>query len=272
MRIRSPAGDLAYGERHTGDTGGKRSELLKDLLDVLGEKSVRLKVFADLEKQFSIFVEETVLKGGLLPEQEFLLEAISSPAAELNLYLDKIFAVERVNRQVLRLFLKLFPSDMEVFYLKLDQRMQDTEFLASVIESVCQASSPLAINILEYVYKGANELVKIESLEGMRRIGKVDTDFLMRQLDTDSFSLRSKLISVLILDSKIRKDVLGLLFDIPGLMGSKNGLLIENMQIACDLHFTEAAESLKGLSRRRFFWNRKLRAKALQILKEWNVS
>lgn len=248
-------------------------ELLKDLLDVLcGKRSSGSKVFADLEKKFSIFVEEIALKGGLLPEQEFLLEVVSSPAAELNLYLDKIFAVEKVNRQILRLFLRLFSSDMEVFYLKLDQRIQDTEFLASMIESVCQASSPLAISILEYIYKGANELVKIESLEGMRRIGKIDTAFLMKQLDTDSFSLRSKLISVLILDNKLRKDVLNLLFDIPGFMGSKNDLLIENMQIACDLHFTEAAESLKGLSRRRFFWNKKLRAKALQILKEWNVS
>jgi len=63
-----------------------------------------------------------------------------------------------------------------------------------------------------------------------------------------------------------------MLFKVSGFLGSKNELLIENMKIIFDLHFVEAAVCIKDLSRRRFFWNKKLRDKANWILKEWNVN
>ena len=62
-----------------------------------------------------------------------------------------------------------------------------------------------------------------------------------------------------------------MLFKIPSFYGRKNELLIENMQIVFDLGLIEAAGYIRDLSRRRFFWNRKLRDKANQILKEWNA-
>ena len=247
--------------------------LLKDLRDVLlKRKNEVLKPLVDLGKKIASFVENIALKGDLPPEQEFLLELISFPGEELNLYLDKIFAVEKVNKQILSLFLRLFPADMEIFYIKIDQQIQDTEFLASLINALSQIDSPAAINILEYIYPRANELVKIESLEAMRKLKKVDADFLVKQLNTDSIPLRSQLISVLMLDAQAKDIVLGLLFKFPSFMGSKNKLLIENMQIVFGLHFVEAAGWIKELSRRKFFWNKQLRNKAIQILKEWNVS
>jgi len=247
--------------------------LLKDFRDVLVKrKKEGIAPCVDLGKKVSSFVENMALKGELAAEQEFLLDLVYSAGEEINLYLDKIFATEKVNKQVLSLFLKLFPADMEVFYIKIDQKIQDTEFLASLIDALSQVESPLAINILEYIYSGANELVKIESLEAMRKLNKVDSVFLIRQLNTDSFPLRSQLVSVLMLDAKIKDNLLELLFKFPSFMGSKNELLIENMQIVFDLHFIEASGWIKELSRRRFFWNKQLRNKATQILKGWNVS
>jgi hypothetical protein len=43
------------------------------------------------------------------------------------------------------------------------------------------------------------------------------------------------------------------------------------MQIVFDLGLIEAAGRIHDLSRRRFFWNRELRVKAKQVLKEWNA-
>jgi hypothetical protein len=73
------------------------------------------------------------------------------------------------------------------------------------------------------------------------------------------------------LDPQAKGTVLNLLFKIPSPFGTKNKFLIENMQIVYELGFTEAAEGIRDLSGKRFFWNIQLRNKAKQILKEWNV-
>ena len=190
----------------------------------------------------------------------------------MNLYLDKIFTVEKVNKHILGLFLRLFQENLDVFNARLDQRLQDTEFLASLIDALSQIDASTTIKILEYIYSGANELIKFEVLKAMRKLKKIDSAFLIRQLNTNSFLLRSEIISLLLLDTKVRNGILALLFKIPSFLGSKNALLIENMQIAFDLHFTEAAVCIKDLSHRKFFWNSQLRNRANQILKGWNVS
>ncbi|MDD5116897.1 MAG: hypothetical protein PHW98_07605 [Candidatus Omnitrophica bacterium] len=249
------------------------TDLLKDIRDVLKKREEEyIQPCIDLKKKIAAFVENVTLKGDLPAEQEFLLDMISSAGEELNLYLDKIFVPEKVNKQVLGLFLRLFTADMEVFYVKLDQGIQDTEFLASLIDSLSQIDSPVSINILKYIYSAANELIKSQSLKAMHKLGKVDADFLKKQLTTNSVTLRSNLVSVLMLDAKAKSDTLEVLFGFPSFMGSKNKLLIENMQIVFELNFTEAAVYIKEFGRRRFFWNRQLRDKAAQILREWNVN
>ena len=249
------------------DTG-----LLKDLQDVLNKRGKEgIKACIDLERQAALFVETAALKGSLAPEQEFLLDMVSSASEGPNVYLDNIFSSGKINPQVLKLFLRLFPADFEAFYARIGQKIQDTEFLVSLIEALGQVNLVSARGILEYIYSRANELVKIESLEAMRKLEKADTSFLLRQLNTDSFSLREQVVSLLILDPKARDSILELLFKFPSFMGSKNELLIENMKIAFDLHFVEAQACIKELSRRRFFWNRKLRDKAIQILRGWDI-
>jgi hypothetical protein len=246
---------------------------LKELLGVLTRrKEEGIKACVDLGKFFSSFIEDIVLNGRLTIEQEFLIGAVSATGKEMNFYLDKIFTSEKVDKHVLALFLRLFQDGLKDFYARLDQKIQDIEFLASLTEALNQAETPVTLDILEYIYSSANELVKIEALKAMRKLMKVDTVFLMRQLNTDSSLLRGQLLSVLILDTRAKNDILDMLFKIPGFLGSKNELLIENMKIVFDLHFIEASGCIKDLSRRRFFWNRKLRNKAIQILKEWNVN
>ncbi len=262
-------------------------DLLKDLRDVLiKRKKEGIKACIDLEKSCSSFVENIVLNGSLTSEQEFLLEMVSQPSKELNLYLDKIFTFEKtdkpqgnglasdsqINRQVLNLFLRLFQDNLDVFYKRLDQKILDTEFLGGLTDALSQIDTPATLSVLEYIYCSANELVKAESLKAMRKLKKVDTVFLMRQLNTDSLLLRNGLLSVLILDAQAKKGALDSLFGIPSFLGNKNKLLIENMQIVFDLRFIEAVSYIKELSRRKFFWNRELRNKAVRILKEWNAS
>lgn len=245
---------------------------LKDLWGVLAKrKGEGVKACIDLEGSYSSFVENIVLNGFLTSEQEFLLEMVSSPGKEPGLYLDKIFTAEKVNKQVLGLFLRLFQGSLKAFYEKLNQKIQDTEFLGSLTDALGQIDTPVTLSMLEYIYLSANELVKSEALKAMRRLKKVDIVFLTHQFNTNSLLLRNGLLSVLILDAQAKKYALDLLFGIHSFLGNKNKLLIENMQIAFDLRFIEAVSYIGQLSRRKFFWNRELRNKAVGILKEWNA-
>jgi len=244
---------------------------LKDLWGVLVKrKKEGIDVCIDLEEKLSAFIENIVLNATLPAEKEFLLEMVSFPSQELNFYLDKIFTAEKVNKQVLNLFLRLFQGNLDAFYERVELKLKDMEFLASLIDALGHA--PTTLVILEYIYFSANDLIRLEVLEAMRKLKEVDVEFLMRQLSTGSLLLKRSLLSVLILAAQAKDTVLDLLFEIPSLWGSKNKLLIENMQIVFNLGFIEAASRIKNLSQRRFFWNSQLRNKAAVILKEWNVS
>ena len=147
----------------------------------------------------------------------------------------------------------------------------DIEFLASLIEALGSLSTPETLGILDHIYSSANELIKNEILNIMRKLKKVDVQFLLRQLQTESPLLRKNLLSVLIIDAQGAEGALEALFKFPNFLGRKNELLMENMQIAFELRLLEAVGLIHELSRRRFFWNRALRKKAKQVLKEWNA-
>ena len=246
---------------------------LKDLCDVLSKRN---KMNADscvgLERSLSAFIENIVLNGGLALEQEFLLAKVSFSSKEPDLYLDKIFTVEKVNKQVLGLFLRLFGSYLEAFYGRIKIRIQDTEFLASLIEKVSQVDVPETVKILEYIYSTANELIKVEVLKAMGRLNSKNTAFLIRQLNANVVLLKKEALFALVSDRPAFQEALDFLLKLPSPWGSKNKAIIENMQIVYELRIPDAVKLVKELSRRRFFWNRQLRNQASKILKEWNVS
>lgn len=246
---------------------------LKSLWGVLEKRRKQdIGACASLEKYFSIFIENIVLSGNLPIGQDFLLGAVLSPGQKPDFYLDKIFNAEKVDRQILILFLKLFGTNLDAFYAKVTQRHQDLEFLVNLIGVLSEISGIEVLGILEYLYTHANELIKFEVLKAMRKLNKVDAEFLALQLNTDSLSLRKSLISLLMLDERLKKNTLGTCFKIFSPWGIKNDLLIENIQIVFDLRFNEAISYIRELSRRKFFWNKKLRNKAKEILKEWNAN
>ena len=246
---------------------------LKDLWGLLVKKrKTGNSVCSELEKKLSAFIENMVLNKTFPAESEFLLEMVYLPTHEVNFYLDKIFAAEKADKHILSLFFKLFPGNLDIFYSKVEQKLQDIEFLFNLIDVLGQLNAPVTLGILDHIYSSANELIKIEILNSMRKLKKVDAQFLLRQLNTDSPSLRKNLLSALILDAQVSQGALDFLLKIPSFCGKHNERLIENIQIVFDLGLIEAAGYIRDLSRRRFFWNRKLRSKAKQVLKEWNVN
>jgi len=245
---------------------------LKDLHALLIERKKEGKdVFINLEKKLSSYIENIILDKTLSVQQEFLMEMVTSPGYKIDFYLDKIFNCEKTNKQILVLFFRLFPGNLDAFFERLKEKLQYMEFISNLVEALSQLDISASLEILEYIYSSANDLIKLDILKAMRKLKKVDFDFLMRQLNTDSFQLRKNIYSVLMLDAQARDAIINSLFEIPSHFGSKNKLLIDNMQISFELGFIDAKNRIQDLSRKMFFWNRELRNKAKQILKEWDV-
>ncbi|TAM41527.1 hypothetical protein EPN54_01815 [bacterium] len=225
-----------------------------------------------IEKKLSVSVENIVFSGGMVPEQEFLLEMVSSSEQEPNFYLDKIFSAEKTDKYILSLFLRLFKDDLSAFYARLEQKFQDMEFLLSLIGTLGELSMPATLDILKHIYSSSNHMVKLEVLAAMRSGKNIDRAFLLAQLNSDSILLKRGALLVLILEPQGREEALKLLLNVNSPWGRRNRALIENMQMVYSLGLKEAGTYIKGLAGRRFFWNRRLRQKAGRILKEWNVS
>ncbi len=248
-------------------------ELLKDIGSLLSKTKKEGKAICiELEKKFSTLIENFILSQPLNPEQEFFLDLVSFVSQDMHYYLNKIFTAERINKHSLNLFLRFFPGNLDIFYLRVKEKIQDIDFICSLIEALSQLSSPTTLGILDHIYSSANELIKVEILNNMRKSKKMDVQFLLRQLDTPSPSLRKNILAVLILNGQVEQAALELLLKKPNFIGRDNERLMENMQIVFDLGLIEAAGLISDLGRWRFFWNSGLRAKARQILKDWNVN
>lgn len=246
-------------------------DFLRDLHSLLAKrKKEALAACIELEKQLSIFVENAVLNQSLPAGQEFLLTMLSTPAQGADAYLDKIFIAENADPQILSLFFRLFPGQVDAFCRRLEKKLLDMDYICGLVDSLSQLQGFSVLPVMEYIYSSANELIKCETLKGMRKFKEVDADFLLRQLGTDSVLLRKNLLSVLMKDNQGVNAGLDLLLKISSPWGSRNKLLIENIQIVFDLRIPEAVERVRGLAGRKFFWNRGLRNKAKQVLGEWN--
>jgi hypothetical protein len=248
-------------------------EFLKSFSALLLErKNQGIGTYINLEKKFSAFIENFIFQQPLSSSQKFLLKMVSFPSVDINYYLDKIFTAQKPNEQILILFFKLFTQHLDEFYQRLDLKLKEIEFLASLVEILGQINNDAALSTLEHLYPLTNELIRIEILKVMVKLKNININFLLSQLNTSSYALRKNLFSVLILDEKGKDAALKELFNIHSFLGKKNGLVIDNIQIISDLKFSGALPWLKELSQRKFFWNGKLREKAKQALKEFNVS
>ena len=246
---------------------------LKDLWSQLTKrKNEGIGACVDLEREFSVFVENIMLTRPLLPEQEFFLEMVSFPSQQVSFYLDKIFTLPKADKQVLGLFIKFFPQELGIFYQRVEQKLFEIEFLSSLIAALGYLDLPATLEILKHLYSFVSELIKVDILNTMRKSKKVDVKFLLPQLNTNSSFLRKHLLSVLILDAQALEEALDLLLKFPSFWGTKNSLLIENMQLVFNLRITQGTSRFEDLSKRRFFWNKELRNKAKFLLKEWNVN
>lgn len=250
-------------------------EYLKYLLDILKQRKKEdpsLKsIFESLDKHLSNFIESLVWEVETPPELEAFIDALEVSSLNFNLYLERIFNENKINPYILKLFLKFFPQNLAKFCENLEKKHTDIEFLAKIIQSLGLTGLPLAVEVLKTIFSFVNELLKIEVLKAMQNLPTFDAKFLFSILKEESVSLRKEALVILAKDERVKKEAIARLLCIKSPWGIKNKIILQNLGIIEEVGLEEAREYVNILSKRRFFWNRNIKKKSKDILRNWDV-
>ncbi len=227
-------------------------------------------VFVPVDKLISNFVENIIWDEPMPLEIGSLIDILQSSSHDSEFYLNKIFNENKVNSNVLKLFLKFFPDSVPVFCGNLEKKHSDMDFIEKIIDSMAKIDTYLSIEILKCIYCFSNNLLKIEALKAMGFLSQQDNSFLFSVLREADTSFRKEALRLLIRDAADRQDVLEGFFLMPSPWGAKNNILLENIMIVEEMSLFEAADYLERLSKRRFFWNSNVRARAKEVLRKWH--
>jgi hypothetical protein len=73
----------------------------------------------------------------------------------------------------------------------------------------------------------------------------------------------------LLRDNVTKQKAIDSLLGLTSPWGIRNQVILENIMIIDELNVNEARGYLVSFSKKRFFWNRQLRNKALEVLEKW---
>ncbi|MCK4758809.1 MAG: hypothetical protein KAT69_02105, partial [Candidatus Aminicenantes bacterium] len=198
----------------------------------------------------------TYLKGGFLSSRAFLI---------------KIFEENKVNTQILRYFFELHPDSLNLFKKNLRIKSSDIEFLKTTIESLRKIDTSASQEILNDILLFGTESIKIEALKAQQMSSVYDKNRLFRILEGGSTPLKKEALGILAKKETTREKALEKLLSIPSSFGTKNKILIEHIKIIKDTGLKEAKDYLTIFSKKKFFWNKKLREEALKVLRKWDA-
>jgi transposase-like protein len=105
----------------------------------------------------------------------------------------------------------------------------------------------------------------------MHKLTETDEKFLFPILKSKEHALKAEALVLLMRDQRMKRPALETLFRLPSVYGIKNNRLIEHIKIIEDKDLKEAKPYLEEFSKRRGFWNKKLRKESLRILEKWNA-
>ena len=115
-----------------------------------------------------------------------------------------------------------------------------------------------------------NVRVKQQVLSAMQNLSTFDQIFLFPILKNKNSTLKAEALVILMKDDASKKKALEKLFHIQSPFGIRNRQLLEHTRIVYTKGLKDAEEYLIDLSKRKQFWNKKLREESLRVLEQWH--
>jgi hypothetical protein len=262
-------------EAWPGIIGSRNFEYLKQLLGIVKlikkEKPSYSFIFEELDRLISEYIESLVWEEDDQLDLKYFVDYLEKPSFKSDFYLAKIFEEKKTGPYGLGMFLRFFPDSLQLFYQLLEQGKIDMEFTAKIIESLKTLDSPISLVILKNIFSFANEFEKVQVLRAIGGLSEIDAEFLFLILSKGNFALKEEALTVLAKDESRKKEAIRMLLSMPNFFGTKNDLLMENIMIIENVRLKEASSYLSSFSKKRFFWNKNIKDKALQVLKKWQT-
>jgi hypothetical protein len=188
---------------------------------------------------------------------------------DVQTYLIKIFKEKRINSCIIQMFFKFFPGNISLFYENIDKRVLNVSFISRIIQSLGGLGAPLALSIIKHIFYLGNSLVKIEALKAMQSLGLYDEEFLFLILKNKDFLQRKYAFFALLGNVQLHEKLAHSLLSITNPFGVRTGIIIDNLKLIKERPFDEAKTYLEILGKYRFLWNRSVRNKAKEILRQY---
>jgi hypothetical protein len=255
-------------------TKKKDYECLKAIHDYLKEKREELSsesVYEEISKNIIGFIEKEILKGELSFYFDYFINTFERSTLDVNVYLTKIFTDGNVTPYTIGAFFKFFKEYLFYFNINIEQYSSDTQLIKKMIDSLKMIDSTISLITLKDIYPIGDRRIKIDVLQAMQNLTEYDTKFLLPILKDKDLRLRAEAFLILMKNKDNQDNILKTLFAIPSPFGIKNKRLMENIKIVEQKDVKEAMPFLISLSKRKSFWNRKLRANASRVLEKWNA-
>jgi hypothetical protein len=186
-------------------------------------------------------------------------------------YLGKIFTDGNITPYTVGAFFKFFKEYLFYFNLNLEQNSSDTKMIKKMIISLRMIDSTISLVTLKDIYLQGEKPVKILVLQAMQNLTVYDAKFLLPILKEKDLRLKAEAFVILNNYEDNRENVFKILFSFPSPFGIKNKRLMENIKIIEQKDVREAKQHIIALSKRKNFWNRKLRNRAKRVLEKWKI-
>jgi len=242
-------------------------EVLIQKADIFPENAV-IKKSQDL---IASFFERAILRGESSLEFDNYLNNRKKSIFDVNIYIDKIFTEKRISPYLFRAFFKFFTEYIFYLILNLEQKKSDIKFLEKIIDSLQLIDTPVTLVVLKGIYNAGNSNIKLKVLKAMHELSEIDDKFLLPALKTKDMNLKGEALALLMRSENCRQEALDRLLNLQSPYGLINKKLLAHINIVAKKNLKEAEDNLVSLSKRKGFWNNKIRARTTEILENWHA-
>jgi len=223
----------------------------------------------ELDAGVSSFLEDAIFSKQSEFDFSRLISIIRKPTHDGQFYLDKTFKQKLPNRYVFQIFFKFFSKDINRFCQQFKLYSRNIKLAKGIIDNLKFLDASTAIVIFKSIFIFSNDFIKLEILKAMRELSSHDSAFLFEILKTERILLRRQAFLNLVKYPQSRSRLAAELLSLSNPFGIRTHRLKENLEFIAGQPFSEARQYLSRLAKYKFFWNRDIRKKAVDILAKY---
>ncbi len=247
-------------------------EYMRDLYEVLESRSVDFggePGFAQARADLAGHIEGCLLRGETSPELDAFIDRLGRSLHPPEAYLDTAFKDRIVSPSLMKACLRFFPDRIEEIRLRIKKKSSDSELLGRIAEGLAAVDAPESLALLKKIYAVGDPGAKVKALQAMRSLREFDEAFLFPVLEKRNELVQAEALLALLRNERTKHVAFTKLFRLPSPYGLQNKTLLRNLRIVEGHDLRGALPYIEPLSKRKNFWNRKVRQEAGRIMEKW---